>query len=509
MHKWRHVSRLFVLALILGLALELLTGCVFLRIIFFGEICKASGAGFTLFPSLGPPPLTVEFEGYPGCGRTALSYEWDFGDGTRASGQRARHTYTQLEQYHVTMTVRFIGYAGKGPAGEESPAAFVAVTDHVGFLTKLPLEEHPAAVADFTGDGILDLFSSCHRQLPQDKLVFYLYEGHGDGSFSKKLAWSSDSLIGLGTRSGLVADFNEDGWLDILPFNRHGGWSSPELFVLLNQGDGTFKTAPPWSFEEQTTLKWVDIEEVTLGDFDGDGHLDLAALISHYERREGLFIIWGRGDGSFSGSLQLLDSSYGEGPGGFPWTNLAAADFDNDGIDDLALTEERYGQAWGTGPTWSGVLLFPGRRDRQLEQAEALELDPPVVVSGLLAADLNLDGLVDLAIAEIEIPGFNSDLEVFSNCGGGQLQRDKRYLILEGQNPYYQPQIGDFDGDGWLDLLLVGGPAAIVFNDGGGLAEPLIFSPGADEAGDFNNDGYTDLIDDETLLLNSGSGSGP
>ncbi|BDD00793.1 PKD domain-containing protein [Persicobacter psychrovividus] len=53
-------------------------------------------------------PATIQFDGTKSTavdGRTLVSYEWDFGDGTTAEGQTASHTYTEEGQYTVSLKV--------------------------------------------------------------------------------------------------------------------------------------------------------------------------------------------------------------------------------------------------------------------------------------------------------------------------------------------------------------------------------------------------------------------
>ena len=38
-------------------------------------------------------------------GRTIVSYDWDFGDGTTGSGQTVSHTYHQLRTFTIVLTV--------------------------------------------------------------------------------------------------------------------------------------------------------------------------------------------------------------------------------------------------------------------------------------------------------------------------------------------------------------------------------------------------------------------
>jgi glucose/arabinose dehydrogenase/PKD repeat protein len=88
------------------------------RIAFIGTANRAPTAVASANPTSGPAPLTVSFDG---SGSTdpdgdALTYEWDFGDGTpHASGAKVSHTYTNPGTFTATLTVRD-GRGGVGTA---------------------------------------------------------------------------------------------------------------------------------------------------------------------------------------------------------------------------------------------------------------------------------------------------------------------------------------------------------------------------------------------------------
>jgi PKD repeat protein len=64
-------------------------------------------ARFTVSPSTGEAPLTVEFDasGSSDPDGTIVSYEWDFGDGQDATGDTVEHIFEEAGTYRVTLTV--------------------------------------------------------------------------------------------------------------------------------------------------------------------------------------------------------------------------------------------------------------------------------------------------------------------------------------------------------------------------------------------------------------------
>src|SRR5262249_50315666 len=87
--------------------------------------------------------------------------------------------------------------------------------------------------------------------------------------------------------------------------------------VLLGKGDGTFQAAHKYPVGSHPY-------SVAVGDFNGDGVADLAAVDG-----SGVSILLGNGDGSFQAA-----HSYAAGSGG----SLVVADFNGDGLPDLALS---------------------------------------------------------------------------------------------------------------------------------------------------------------------------
>jgi hypothetical protein len=115
-----------------------------------------------------------------------------------------------------------------------------------------------------------------------------------------------------------VGDFNGDGLLDLAVAN-YG--PSPSVSVLLGNGDGTFQTARNFAAGGYP-------RSVAVGDFNGDGVLDLAVANPFAN----VSVLLGNGDGTFQAPRSFP-------AGDTPWP-VAVGDFNGDGLPDLAVANE-------------------------------------------------------------------------------------------------------------------------------------------------------------------------
>jgi VCBS repeat protein/FG-GAP repeat protein len=153
------------------------------------------------------------------------------------------------------------------------------------------------AVADFNGDGKLDLltFNNQGTGTTGTNTISVLL-GNGDGTFQQPLITSfQTNNLPMPSQSVALADFNGDGRLDVVAGNgrntAEGGIGN--LIILLGNGDGTFQPAVTQQVPFRPT-------SLAAGDFNDDGKIDLAVAAKPNVFEFATFVLLGTGDGRFN-----------------------------------------------------------------------------------------------------------------------------------------------------------------------------------------------------------------
>ena len=355
-----------------------------------------------------------------------------------------------------------LGCGGSSPGS--SPQ--LAGTGQLSFVKSSTLATNPwpqsIAVADFNGDGKLDLAVSVYSIFtPLTDMNILL--GNGDGTFTAAPAFP---LTGQNVNNGVAADFNGDGKADLaisLP-------DADEVQVLLGNGDGTFTPMPAIS------AKGVFV--IATGDFNGDGKADLAVVSPGSNT---LTILLGNGDGTFTTKATIPV------PGGPQ--SIAIGDFNRDGKADLAVADY----------SSNTVTVLLGNGDgtfTEVASSPATGIEPLSIAVG----DFNGDGVPDLAVTNQNngAPALGS-VTVLLGHGDGTFT-PTAVSPVTGSNPN-SVAVADFNGDGRADLVVANAGSntvtVLLGNGDGTFAAPLSFGAGADPlfvaVGDFNGDGIPDL----------------
>jgi len=324
-------------------------------------------------------------------------------------------------------------------------------------------------VVDLNGDGHPDLVVTC--QSAGSLATLY---GDGNGGFAPPRSY----VVGSLPSAIAVGDFNEDGHPDVAVTLQGPG----QVAVLLGNGDGSSTWASQLNYTTGSTSTGVAV-----GDFDGDGHLDLA-VANHLGNS--VTLLHGDGTGAFGTPATL--------PVTAPYS-VAAADLNGDGILDLVC-------ASNTGNTVS-VWLGPVSGAATSSYAIGGSLGA-VAVGGLEGGVSH----VDIIVADI---GGNS-AAVLNGAGNGTFGAPVLFATGAGADGV---AVADVNGDGVLDIVTGNASAATVTvllgnNPGLGSATQYALNPYPVPVvlADVNHDGNLDAIVGNTgstqlsVLLGDGAG---
>jgi hypothetical protein len=229
------------------------------------------------------------------------------------------------------------------------------------------------AIGDFNGDGKLDFASDFTGYL-------YIYLGNGDGTFQSPK--SVNNLINGNSMSDAIAtmDLNHDGKTDIVVT---GEASGNYMQVWLSNGDGTFTKSQTISVAYS-----VYQNNIVTGDFDGDGKADVALVFSGMQPTS-IQVWYGDGNGQLGSPYIFSD------PNNDLDSNATVADINNDGRSDIIASPSTV-QGRYTVPL-PNLSVFSGNANRTLSFST---IQTSQCAAGTAVADFNGDGINDIAYNE-------------------------------------------------------------------------------------------------------------
>ena len=279
--------------------------------------------------------------------------------------------------------------------------------------------------------------------------------------------------LGFTPNQVMAAEINGDGKLDVVA-------SGNAQAVFLGNGDGTFQ-APIITFGPSSATA------AALGDFNGDGKVDLAVGSSF----GGVTILLGNGDGTFRQPIFVSSD---------PVADLAAADLTGNGLSDLVVNSRQTLQ----------TTIFIAKGDGTLQAGPRY---PSTGGGDVVLTDFNSDGRIDMVRLNGGAPAFNggSLAEFFAGAGDGTFIAPIRLSILGTI-----AAVGDLNVDGKPDLALVSNACVSLmlgngdgsFAFGGSTCNGI--QGGNPVVADFNGDGKADVevaqIGAITTMLGDGIG---
>jgi hypothetical protein len=262
------------------------------------------------------------------------------------------------------------------------------------------------AFLDYDNDGWMDIYlvnsGACDFWTPENPLRNALYRNNRDGTFTDitERAGVPGNAYGMGVA---VGDYDGDGWPDLYVTQY------PHSILYHNNGDGTFSdvtakaglSAPGWG----TSAVWFD--------YDNDGRLDL--FVCHFVE--------------FSKELNKPCGIHEDGRRHYcipkVYSPKASWLFHNNGDGTFTDVSKDSGIASHLGKAW-----------------------------GVVATDINNDGLMDLWVANDTVANFlfinrgNGKFDEIATAAGVAYSADGKARSGMGVDS------ADFDQDGWMDLFV-------------------------------------------------------
>lgn len=346
---------------------------------------------------------------------------------------------------------------------------------------------------DLDGDGNLDIVVVNGGQENPDPTITIRY-GIADGSFEPPVVFSS-ILIG---HAIAVGDLNNDGRPDIVA----ASWYQNAIGVFHNLGGRQFSapfiTIPP---DRPYPVAMVgEFFHLAIGDFDGDGNNDVAAVQDQINQRFRFFKC------SPSGLLTPIKTFDQIGTDTSYEREMSVGDLNGDGRPDLILA--------GGGPfgTRHFSFIFGRPAGEELVQTYGFNVEDKAV--GIRAKDIDSDGDQDIVVVFLDTttPTRHS-VQIFRNDGSGNFTALPK-IFLEHAFPPNDISVDDLNNDGKQDIAVLLGS---VYNAGvmvmtmhgngdGAFASEKFYAASSSHAiltADVNKDGKVDILTASSDLLQS------
>jgi hypothetical protein len=279
------------------------------------------------------------------------------------------------------------------------------------------------ALGDFNGDGKVDVVEV------ENSANYYVFLNKGDGTFYP--SWNFSTPGGFHNTAVVTADFNRDGKLDLVLADDHAN-----LKLLYGTGHGTFSA--PFKIATNSFA-----QNLYIGDYDSDGNADLAVTFAgacpRCSSEVAIYYGDGRGDFSTPSTYSYQDD-----------LNFVSDNVDGNPNSDLIAENPRTNQ----------LNILHGNRDRTFTEQDVSLQNPGF---SPVAADFNGDGIRDIAL--IENPVGSASVAILLGKFDGSYQQEQYVYSVSESVGLQGLLVGRYNHDTKPDLVAFGGGQQSVPDD--------------------------------------------
>ncbi|MDR6808336.1 hypothetical protein J2Y45_005314 [Dyadobacter sp. BE34] len=388
-----------------------------------------------------------------------------------------------------------------------------------------------APAGDVNGDGFSDVlvgsYAFDHGQTDEGSVFIWYGQAASTNTNLRELNGYQDNYCNFGQSVASAGDVNGDGFSDIIVGASEFDSGQP------NSGAAYIYYGAAWGIDVNSVTKIEHIQGSHLlgysvsgaGDINGDGYSDVIIGDPSY------FVSWDAQKGLIEGAaLIFYGSSQGINPNtfsvlknanqtqcSFGWVVSNAGDVNGDGYDDVVVGDPNYDKQFDEGAAFiyhgsnQGITTAPAFIIEGNQNAEELGF------SAASAGDVNGDGFDDIIVGA---PFYSNSqtsegaaLIFYGSVSGvGNTNTTLENNVNQAWMGYSVSTAGDLNGDGYGDIIVgcpttqAGEGAALTYYGSSSginnnslktiltIGEPSYFGNSVSAAGDYNGDGYGDLI---------------
>ncbi|CAF3678182.1 unnamed protein product [Adineta steineri] len=342
-------------------------------------------------------------------GTFELARNFDTGSGSLPLGIAFDRFNEKSNQSQLVVT-----YSGSGNIGILSEYSIALFENEIRYLTGSAPYPYSVSINDFNNDQQFDIVIA---NSGTDNLGIYF--NLGNNTFKKEIVYSTG--INSHPEYILTVDINKDNYIDIISVNS----LNDTITLFMGDENTSFQIQKIYSTGSNSYPTGI-----TFADFNNDNRLDLV-LTNKNTNNIGLLI--GYDYASFYNQITYSNmNALG------PW-GIRVADFNHDNYLDIIISfslTNNIGILLGTNnETFMDLFLF-STGDNSIPRA-------------ILTADFNNDNHSDILVVNFGL----SNIAIYLGYGNGSFANTSYFSTENGSN-YYGRDVGDFNHDNYLDLVL-------------------------------------------------------